>query len=111
MRAILYPLLLLVPFMTSCATGLNSGATPEIQKHDPDAAFAQDFAAFTKELEVATPTLTGLSAVVVRENGVIAATNFGMADVGEQRRCVATDAVVHRFFDQGICWRRHRPAC
>lgn len=81
MRAILYPLLLLVPFMTSCATGLNSGATPEIQKHDPDAAFAQDFAAFTKELEVATPTLTGLSAVVVRENGVIAATNFGMADV------------------------------
>ena len=81
MRAILYPLLLLVPTMTSCATELKPGATPKIQKHNPDAVFVRDFDAFTKELEEAVPTLTGLSAIVVRENGVIAATNFGMADV------------------------------
>jgi len=81
MRAILYPLLLLAPLMTSCATQLNAKAAPAMQKDSRDAAFVDDFAAFTKEVEAAVPTLTGLSAIVVRETDVITATNFGMADV------------------------------
>jgi len=80
MRSMLYPVLLLTPCLTSCATGQNADVAPAMQKDSRDAAFARDFAAFAKELEAANPTLTGLSAIVVRENGMIATANFGMAD-------------------------------
>lgn len=74
MRAIYFSALLLAPSAAVCA------AEPEPSKvvTSQEVAFAHDLAVFAENIRTAFPTVQALSAVVVREDHVMAQVNFGV---------------------------------
>lgn len=92
MRTILFSALLLAHSGAIAAPEVQADTAMTKVEEPNEAEFQNDFAAFTEEIQASAPNLPGLSAIVVREDRVVAMTNLGAANWGMAERDSRTPA-------------------